>query len=71
MDDKDMRSRTPGSKPADGNRWSSDPSTVERRDLDRPETGADAYADADIVNRTGKGLRTPRRYEAPDVEEKG
>jgi hypothetical protein len=46
MDDpktnNDMPNRAPNMAKAEGDRWASDPGTVERQDRDRPETGASA-----------------------------
>lgn len=60
MDDKDIPNRASNMEKAEGDRWTSDANTVERRDQERPESGADAE---DIVNRSGAGMRTPRRYD--------
>jgi len=66
MDDKDMPNRASNMEKAEGDRWTSESDTVERRDQDRPESGA--YTD-DIVNRSGAGMRTPRRYDEGPVPE--
>ena len=46
MDDpktnNDMPNRASNMAKAEGDRWASDPGTVERQDRDRPETGASA-----------------------------
>ena len=46
MDDpktnNDMPNRASNMAKAEGDRWASDPGTVERQDRDRPETGANA-----------------------------
>jgi len=68
MDDKDMPNRATDVEKAEGDRWTSESNTVERRDQERPESGADVD---DIVNRSGAGMRTPRRYdETADTEDK-
>ena len=68
MDDKDMPNRATDVEKAEGDRWTSESNTVERRDQERPESGADVD---DIVNRSGAGMRTPRRYdEGADIEDK-
>lgn len=59
MDEKQVAKRTSSGGKAEDNRWASDPGTVERRDRDR----ADPVAEGEIVNRTGKGHSTPRRYD--------
>ena len=64
MEDKDITDRPSTPVPADDSSWSSDPSTIERRDAERPESGADAEAEAEVVvDGCGAGMRTPRRYE--------
>ena len=60
MDDKDMPNRASNMEKAEGDRWTSESNTVERRDQDRPESGAETE---EIVNRSGAGMRTPRRYD--------
>jgi len=68
MDDKDTPNRATDVEKAEGDRWTSESNTVERRDQERPESGADVD---DIVNRSGAGMRTPRRYdESADIEDK-
>ena len=59
MDDKQVANRASDRNQAEGDRWTSDPGTVERRDRDR----SDPVAEGEIVNRTGKGQSTPRRYD--------
>jgi len=66
MDDKDMPNRASNMEKAEGDRWTSESNTVERRDQDRPESGAETE---DIVNRSGAGMRTPRRYDEGDTPE--
>ena len=68
MDDKDIPKRASSMGKAEGIRWTSESNTVERRDQERLESGADLE---DIVNRTGAGMRTPRRYDeriVPDAK---
>jgi hypothetical protein len=66
MDDKDMPNRASNMEKAEGDRSTSDANTGAGRDQDRPESGGD-----DIVNRSGAGMRTPRRYdEGLPAEEK-
>ena len=68
MDDKQVPERVSDGNKAEGDRWTSDPGTVERRDRDR----ADPVAEGEIVNRTGKGQSTPRRYdEVAETPEEG
>jgi hypothetical protein len=80
MGDKAIRNRASDVSKAEGDRWSSDPGTVERRDRERPESGtlrvhgsargSAPLADTDdIVNRTGAGFATPRRYDEPEDPE--
>jgi hypothetical protein len=63
MADKDMPNRASNMVKAEGDRWSSDSGTVERRDRERTDSGADIE---DIVDRSGAHAATPRRYEQPD-----
>ena len=68
---KDMANRASRTEKAEGDRWSSDSSTVERRDVDRPESGADTdTGDLDTVNRTRRDVQTPRRYDEPETRTK-
>ena len=67
MADKDMPNRASNMEKAEGDRWGSDPNTVEQRDSDRPESGADME---DVVDRTGAHAATPRRYEQPHYRDK-
>jgi len=68
MDDKNLPNRASNMEKAEGERWTSDPDTVERRDQDRPQLDPDTE---DIVNRSGAGMRTPRRYdESPIPDDK-
>jgi hypothetical protein len=60
MDDNDMPNRASNMEKAEGDRWTSESDTVEQRDQERPESGADT---GDAVNRSGAGMRTPRRYD--------
>ena len=66
MDDKDMPNRASNMEKAEGDRWTSESDTVERRDQERPESGADT---GEIVNRAGVGMRAPRRYDEGPVPE--
>jgi hypothetical protein len=74
MDDKDIPNRASNMAKAEGDRvedaeevesaeerdrWSSDPTTIERRDRDRPESGAD-------VNRSQSETPVPPR-DKPDA----
>jgi hypothetical protein len=57
---KDIPNRASNMGKAEGDRWTSESDTVERVDQDRPH----ALAEPDeIVNRSGAGMRTPRRYD--------
>ena len=66
MDDKHMPNRASNMEKAEGDRWTSESNTVERRDQERPESGADM---GEIVNRSGVGRRAPRRYDEGPVPE--
>jgi hypothetical protein len=66
MDHKDMPNRASNMEKAEGDRWTSESNTVERRDQERPESGAETE---EIVNRSGAGTRTPRRYDEGPVPE--
>ena len=66
MDDKDMPNRASNMEKAEGDRWTSESNTVERRDQERPESGADT---GEIVNRAGVGTRATRRYDEGPVPE--
>jgi len=67
MADKDMPNRASNMEKAEGDRWGSDSSTVERRDNERMDSGADAD---DLVDRSGAHAATPRRYEQPDSRDR-
>ncbi len=55
MDKNDIPSRAPDNDKAEGEKWSSDPATVERRDGERRESGAPAdEPGAGISNRPKK-----------------
>jgi hypothetical protein len=69
MADNSKPNRGSNVEKAKSNRWTSDPGTVERRDRDRLDTGAQAD-DLEIVNRTGAGFPTPRRYDQPQHRDK-
>ncbi|MEO7274969.1 MAG: hypothetical protein ABIX28_24905 [Vicinamibacterales bacterium] len=64
--DKDIPTRASNTEKAEGDGWTSDSNTVERHDQERPESGTDLD---DIVNRSGAGMRTPRRYDEGPVPE--
>jgi hypothetical protein len=62
MTDKDMPNRASNMEKAEGDRWTSDSETVERRDQDQTRSGAETE---EVINRSGAGTRTPRRYDEP------
>ena len=66
MADTDRPNRQSNMEKAEGDRWTSESNTVERRDQERPESGADT---GEIVNRAGVGTRAPRRYDEGPVPE--
>ena len=58
MNSNDIPSRAANTDKAEGESWSSDPATVERRDSERRESGAPAdEPGAGISNRSGKEER--------------
>jgi len=60
MTERNLPTRASNVEKAEGNRWASEPDTVERVEQDRPEGAPEAD---EIVNRSGAGMRTPRRYD--------
>jgi hypothetical protein len=53
----DIPNRASNMAQAEGDRWESDPSTVERQDRDRPETGASADPSRTGSSKQSDGLR--------------
>jgi hypothetical protein len=72
MGDRDIRERAANTSQTEGDRWSSDPGTVERRDRDRPESGADTDPSASgISKRSDDEERANQDAVPPREEEKG
>jgi len=61
----DIPNRASNVAKAEGDRWASDPSTVERQDRDRPETGASADP-----SRTGSSKQSDRSRKQTDNDER-